>query len=138
MSFTVAQLDEAIENQDTDWEGSWFELEDQLQSNTSWQKVPAGTEGAHSFDGGKTFEKSLPKDPAKIFPGIGKVSLVDRYGGEGKGEDYWLVLKVIGEDGSERFFKRTGWYASYGGSELDGPTEEVTPVERPTIFWEQA
>ena len=42
----------------------------------------------------------------------------DSYGGEGKGEDYWIVYKF--SKGDEAVYVRfDGWYASYDGSEFN-------------------
>lgn len=46
------------------------------------------------------------------------VEFADRYGGEGKGDDYWSVYKF--SKGDEAFYvKFDGWYASYNGSEFN-------------------
>lgn len=66
---------------------------------------------------------------------LGTISVVATYGGEGQGDDYWVVVKISNADG-ERYFKRCGYYQSYSGGELDGPTYEVTPVERVVTFYE--
>lgn len=57
-------------------------------------------------------------------PGLGKLELVEDFGGEGQGDDYWVVFKV-----GDQFFKKNGWYASYDGGELDGDLYEVVPVQ---------
>ena len=45
--------------------------------------------------------------------------LMDSYGGEGEGEDYWSVYKFT-KDGKEYIYvKFHGWYQSYVGSEFD-------------------
>src|ERR1044071_3816188 len=45
--------------------------------------------------------------------------LVAEYGGEGQGDDYWVVLSL--SDGiNTRYFRKDGWYASYDGGSLDG------------------
>lgn len=61
---------------------------------------------------------------------------VAEYGGEGQGDDYWVVVSV--SDGlTSRYFRMDGWYASYGnGGELDGEVSEVTPVEKMVVFYE--
>lgn len=55
---------------------------------------------------------------------LGKVTYVDDYGGEGQGDEYWVVFKV-----GDQFFRVDGWYASYDGGELDGDVYEVEPQE---------
>jgi len=61
--------------------------------------------------------------------------LVAEYGGEGQGDQYWVVISL--SDGkTTRYFRKDGWYASYSGGELDGDTYEVTPQERMVVFYE--
>ena len=136
MTYTIEELDEAIENEETSWNGDWNEFEELLDETTEWVKVPEGTEGARSFDHGKTFEKSLPKAVIGAdLPGIGRAIGIDQFGGEGLGDDYWIVFKVTSDDG-ERIFKRNGYHASFDGSYLDGPTTEVKSVEKVVTVWQ--
>lgn len=61
-------------------------------------------------------------------------TLVDEYGGEGQGEDYWTVYSF--SDGHDVVYvKFQGWYASYNGAEF---TEYsfVSPKERMVTFYE--
>lgn len=67
---------------------------------------------------------------------LGVIKYVADYGGEGQGDDYWVVVKIVGHDGTERYFRRDGWYASYSGGELDGPTVEVRPREKMVTVYE--
>jgi hypothetical protein len=61
--------------------------------------------------------------------------VVTSYGGEGGGDQYWMVISV--SDGeTTRYFRKDGWYASYDGGYLDGETYEVTPKERTVVFYE--
>lgn len=61
--------------------------------------------------------------------------IVTSYGGEGEGDQYWMVISV--SDGkTTRFFRKDGWYASYDGGYLDGDTREVKPAERMVVFYE--
>lgn len=47
-----------------------------------------------------------------------KFELVDSYGGEGQGEDYWSVYKFT--DGTDEVFVQfDGWYQSYSGCEFN-------------------
>lgn len=60
---------------------------------------------------------------------------VAEYGGEGQGDDYWVVISI--SDGlTSRYFRMDGYYASYSGGELDGEISEVTPVDRVVTFYE--
>lgn len=57
-------------------------------------------------------------------PGLGTLEYVEDYGGEGQGDDYWVVFKV-----GNQLFRKDGWYASYDGGELDGELYEVEAVQ---------
>ncbi len=60
---------------------------------------------------------------------------VAEYGGEGDGDQYWVVISL--SDGlTTRHFRKDGWYASYDGGYLDGDTSEVKPVEKTVVFYE--
>lgn len=60
---------------------------------------------------------------------------VDSYGGEGDGDQYWMVISI--SDGlTTRYFRKDGWYASHDGGYLDGETYEVTPKEKKVVVYE--
>jgi predicted KAP-like P-loop ATPase len=62
-------------------------------------------------------------------------SLVDRYGGEDQGSDYWSVYSF--SDGMQVVFvKFDGWYASYDGSTYE-EFYEVKPVEKTITVYEK-
>ncbi len=63
--------------------------------------------------------------------------VVAEYGGEGQGDEYWVVISL--SDGVlTRYFRRDGWYASYDGGYLDGDTYEVRPQEKVITVYEKA
>lgn len=76
-------------------------------------------------------------DAVVELPGGGKLTLEDSFGGEGEGNQYWVVVKVQTGDPMwpVQYFKRLGWYASYDGGFLDGPTVEVTPKQKLVTVW---
>lgn len=79
----------------------------------------------------KEFKKALKLEDDYInVPGLGRVTVVEIFGGEGEGDRYYLVFRVEAEDGTVRFFKMNGWYASHDGGHFDGPFEEVKAVEK--------
>lgn len=59
-----------------------------------------------------------------------KFEIVDGYGGEGEGDDFWGVAKISHIKNESDFIcvRVSGWYASYNGAECDDP-EEWTPVK---------
>jgi hypothetical protein len=61
--------------------------------------------------------------------------VVQSYGGEGEGDQYWMVVSI--SDGeTTRYFRKDGWYASYDGGYLDGDIHEVQPKEKLVTFYE--
>lgn len=71
---------------------------------------------------------------AVVVDGLGIVTVVETFGGEGMGDQYYMVFKL--EDCSgERFFKLDGWYASWDGGTYDRMFE-VKPVEKTVTFYE--
>lgn len=66
-----------------------------------------------------------------------KVALADSYGGEGKGEEYWYVAKLIDKESDEEFFiKMDGYYQSYEGTSWDSATVNlVKPYEKTVKSW---
>jgi hypothetical protein len=57
-------------------------------------------------------------------------------GGEGHAEDIYMVFKTTDIDGTEQYWRKDGYYASYDGSDWDGDFREVRPVERVVVFYE--
>lgn len=69
---------------------------------------------------------------------IGSLEKIDSYGGEGKGDEYWMVLRLTQGD-VVRTFKKEGYYASHYGHEWGYDSQsfsEVSPVEKTVIVWE--
>jgi hypothetical protein len=68
--------------------------------------------------------------------GLGKVTTVDSEGGsEGDGEYTHVVIKVTQGDVT-RYFKKTGYYSSYGGSDWDGEIRSVWPATKTVTVYE--
>lgn len=62
-----------------------------------------------------------------------KVRRVDSYGGEGQGDDYWMVLEVEFSD-VVKAFELSGYYASYDGGYYEN-IKEVKPVDKVVTVW---
>ena len=63
------------------------------------------------------------------------VRFVDNFGGEGQGNDFWVVLSVE-KDGVVRYVKNDGWYTSYNGGNFDSAEGvEVFPYKETSTKW---
>lgn len=70
-------------------------------------------------------------------PDFGTVRVVENFGGEGQGDQRYIVFKLTDEFGDEHFFKVDGYYASYDGSSWDGSElYQVTPREKTITVYE--
>lgn len=77
----------------------------------------------------------LKSGASAVVEGLGKVVKVDDYGGEGQGDEYWVVFSVTKGDVT-RHFRMDGWYQSYNGGEFDGDLKEVRPKQKTITVWE--
>ncbi len=67
---------------------------------------------------------------------LGKMTEVDRHGGEGEGENWWRTYHF--EDHNV-YLKVSGWYTSYRGTDFQGWDEavkEVKPKEKLITVYE--
>jgi len=55
----------------------------------------------------------------------------DEFGGEGHGDEAWVVIKV-----GNQLFRKEGYYASHYGYDWDGDVQEVKPVEKTITVYE--
>lgn len=67
--------------------------------------------------------------------GLGTLTYVDDYGGEGGGDEYWVVFSLK-DDELMRWFRMDGWYQSYAGGEFDSNLKEVSPKQKTITVWE--
>ena len=80
-------------------------------------------------------------DKSVVVPGVGLLQLEHSFGGEGQGDQYYIVLSLtmeagLQDDGFVRYFRKDGWYASHDGAYLDGSFYEVTPQQKTITVWE--
>lgn len=62
-------------------------------------------------------------------------ALIDRYGGEDCGRDFWAVWKFTHKDtGEEVLLKFEGWYASHYGAEFERFFEVQPKQKTITVF----
>lgn len=134
MTYTVEQINDFVEN--IGWDYTYIpykETESKTVTRTGWREFADAAAAPTKWNKEtKTYDK-LPFDGLETP--FGRATLVEAFGGEGSGDQYWFVFKIT-NPGDERLFRRDGWYASYEGGEYDGPTEEVKPVVRPVTFFE--
>jgi hypothetical protein len=119
MAFTAKHVEEALESFDIVYSsdsGRWsFEPCTKHSPGFSW------TEFGYALD---------DKDPI-IASGLGVITgVVVDSGHEGHGEYCELVFKLTLDDGTEQYFKKVGYYASFYGTDWDGGFYEVKPTEK--------
>jgi hypothetical protein len=114
---STVMYDDVKREEDVDWKDYISnEFDGALQDSSTWDEFMYEISGPYTLEG----------YTAKVEA---------TYGGEGKGDEYWVVISIT--DGTvTRYFRKDGWYASYTGGELDGDTREVTPQERTVVFYE--
>lgn len=83
--------------------------------------------GRTSYGYGSWLLGQLYGSDAVAISGLGVVTLVDQFGGEGLGDEAWFVFELDG-----RMFRINGYHSSYYGTYYDGDVHEVKPqiVER--------
>lgn len=67
-----------------------------------------------------------------------RVESIDGYGGEGKGEDYWGVIRVTDKvTNQEIYLKIDGYYASYHGADFNDKYDFclVTEATKTIKYW---
>lgn len=104
---------------------------------------PAWTspDGKYSFeaydweDSGWEAWKEYAGDQEVRVEDLGLVKLVESFGGEGLGDQYYLIFFVDAGEW-EQHYKLSGYYSSYGdGGYYEAPLYKVSPVERVVTFW---
>jgi hypothetical protein len=88
----------------------------ELEKPSAWWRANYYSEDPESFDREEIRHEIAEEFYSEVdeteLPGLGKAKLVDSYGGEGKGEEYWRVFEIDGN-----LYKADHYYASYGESE---------------------
>lgn len=65
-----------------------------------------------------------------------KIFKVAGYGGEGKGDDYWVVFR-FDKDDNQLYIKISGYYVSYGGESIDPMSWKIVEPKTKTVtYWE--
>lgn len=66
------------------------------------------------------------------FSKLGKIEMIEQFGGEGDGDDYWAVYHFVDHD---VYISFDGWFASHHGSEFSDMSE-VRPKIVEKTEWE--
>lgn len=61
---------------------------------------------------------------------LGSLYEIDQHGGEGQGDELWKVVTI-----GDRYFRKSGYYASWDGGSYDGEFEEVFPIQVTRREW---
>jgi hypothetical protein len=113
LSITVEQFEAALEN---GVEYEWTTWKDEKVTDT--------------FDESSFWHEGYDNSPLEL-PGVGTAVYVDgEHGGEGSAEYIWQVWQI-----GDQYFRKTGYYVSYDGSNWDGSLEEVVPFEKTVTDW---
>ena len=125
--FTAKDLEEYFQNEIFPADGiEWDEMRETLENGyyTTWYPSTQRT-------GIKPF-----------VHGVVRVEDDEETGGEGSQEDIYVVFSVtahVVKDGigseRKRYFRKTGYYASYDGSNWDGDFIEVFPKQKEITVW---
>lgn len=70
------------------------------------------------------------------IPGLGDISLVANHGGEGQGDEAWVVISVTDSFGDVKLYRKDGYYRSYEGAGFDTPLRQVQPKEKTVTVYE--
>lgn len=66
-----------------------------------------------------------------------KLKLVDNFGGEDQGSEWWWVFSITDQEGNTVHTRLDGWYASHYGSEWEDTEAfyEVETAEKTITYW---
>ncbi|MEV6638072.1 hypothetical protein AB0M54_45855 [Actinoplanes sp. NPDC051470] len=126
---TVTDVERALENHEFVSEGVW---DFGRHKGEAYRYVHSGFTHWDEYVPGKVGQES---EPVKV-DGVGDVRVLHTYtGGEDGGADAELIFKVTPDLGGVRYFRKSGWYSSYNGTDWDGQFTEVQPkVKTVTVF----
>lgn len=107
----------------------WFEVNSDL-----WNQEDIDTDGIGPLSWDEFGYETGPEDVFDV-PRLGKVRLVEQFGGEGQGDEAWIVMGLTMCHDVERLFRKEGWHRSHDGTYYDGDLIEVVPrVVEKTVF----
>lgn len=136
---SVADVVKAIEDYTYEVETQdYMGREEGPNGKTIWgprHMVPKSFGDDGSVDWNEFTEALYGDDTTLDVPGLGTLKIVEDFGGEGQGDQYYFVFSVTNGD-TVRYFHMGGYYQSYDGGYYDGELSEVNPVVREVTFYE--
>lgn len=98
--------------------------------------VLAHADTAGDYESWSWWRDERDGDRTEEFAGLGTVTVVETVGGgEGGGESTHVVIKVT-QGETTRYFKKEGYYSSYGGTDWDGEIRSVWPSRKTVTVYE--
>lgn len=74
-------------------------------------------------------------DPIQI-PGVGRLEVVATHGGEGQGDQAWVVVSITDAFGDVKLYRKDGYYSSFEGADFDSELREVVVKEKVVSVYE--
>ncbi len=99
---------------------------------SSWMHEDVYTSLEEMNEGIEKYGYEYSQEFKDEFAKLGQIKMVDEFGGEGQGDDYWKVYHFIDHD---VYISFDGWYSSHEGSEYSDMSE-VRPKEVVKREWE--
>lgn len=112
MSFTLQDVDSAMENE-------------QFETFSQWRADHYKSDGWSSIEENDWYELSSGTGRVTLNDAEYQWSSVEFIGGEGQGEYTAVIFEIDG-----RLFRKEGYYASHYGADWDGDLEEVEAYEK--------
>lgn len=75
-------------------------------------------------------------EPVALTPDL-DAEVIAKGGPTGYDYEVWFVIKVTSLEGTERFFKKNGYFSSYEGHDWDGSFDEVFPQTKTVTVYEK-
>lgn len=122
-----------------DWDAYYAATQETRKIDDFRFETPVTTwhEGyAESFGDLFEFLESSGENGVNI-PGVGTAVFETQHGGEGQGDEYWYVFKLVTADEYPRYFKVDGYYTSYEGGYYD-ELYEVFPKQVQVTQWAES
>jgi len=92
----------------------------------AWASEDAGEKFNYFESAADHIYDTLDNGDIELPSGI--ASYVDRFGGEGKGEDYWMVFSV-----GDQLFRFAGYHDSWSGVSWEGAELEEVEAEKVVV-----